>query len=169
MVRRRGRKEHYVRSGEIEISAAPHIWSILDTPTSETGLGVSRTDIIQTPPFDRPIGLCRVDMSVGGRLSVGQRPDPVNGRRIFHRKRMRQGYDGLSCFLGVVGKPEHVCGSSRSGTGNGNLGRVITYIRKTPNLVSPIGAFSAADRLNARTVRVSAGSMMPSSQRRAVA
>ena len=43
------------------------------------------------------------------------------------------------------------------------------YIRNTPNLVSGIGALSDADKPSASTRRVSAGSMMPSSHRRAVA
>ena len=43
------------------------------------------------------------------------------------------------------------------------------YIRNTPNWVSGIGALSVALRPSASTRRVSAGSMMPSSQRRAVA
>jgi hypothetical protein len=42
------------------------------------------------------------------------------------------------------------------------------YIRKTPNVVSGIGAFSAAEIPRARTRRVSSGSMIPSSQSRAV-
>jgi len=41
-------------------------------------------------------------------------------------------------------------------------------MRKTPNRVSEIGAFSAALIPSARTRRVSSGSMMPSSQSRAV-
>ena len=43
------------------------------------------------------------------------------------------------------------------------------HIRKTPNLVGPIGWFIAADRPSASAMRVSAGSRMPSSHRRAVA
>ena len=43
------------------------------------------------------------------------------------------------------------------------------HIRKTPNRVSGIGAWSAASMPIARTRRVSSGSMTPSSQRRAVA
>jgi hypothetical protein len=42
------------------------------------------------------------------------------------------------------------------------------YIRKTPNVVSATGAFAAAARPSASTRRVSRGSMIPSSQRRAV-
>src|ERR1051326_1589140 len=42
------------------------------------------------------------------------------------------------------------------------------HILKTPNFVSAGGAFMAAEIPNARTMRVSAGSMMPSSQIRAV-
>jgi hypothetical protein len=42
------------------------------------------------------------------------------------------------------------------------------YIRKTPNVVSGIGALSAAEIPNASTRRVSSGSMIPSSQSRAV-
>jgi hypothetical protein len=42
------------------------------------------------------------------------------------------------------------------------------YIRNTPNAVSGIGAFSAALSPSARYIRVSMGSMMPSSHRRAV-
>ncbi len=37
------------------------------------------------------------------------------------------------------------------------------YILNTPNLGSPIGAFSAALKLSPSTARVSAGSMTPSS------
>ena len=51
-------------------------------------------------------------------------------------------------------------------------GRTLTpclgHMRKMPNCVSAIGAFSAALMPSARTRRVSRGSMMPSSQRRAV-
>ncbi|MNW14868.1 hypothetical protein D3C71_2132170 [compost metagenome] len=43
------------------------------------------------------------------------------------------------------------------------------YMRKTPNLVSSMGAFNAADKARPSTRRVSAGAMMPSSQSRAVA
>ena len=39
------------------------------------------------------------------------------------------------------------------------------YMRKTPNRVSSIGRFSAADMPSASAVRVSAGSRIPSSQR----
>ena len=42
------------------------------------------------------------------------------------------------------------------------------YMRKMPNCVSGIGAFSAAEMPSASTRRVSSGSMMPSSQSRAV-
>ena len=42
------------------------------------------------------------------------------------------------------------------------------YIRNTPNGVSGIGALSAAERPSPSTMRVSTGSMMPSSHRRAV-
>src|SRR5262245_59468765 len=44
----------------------------------------------------------------------------------------------------------------------------LDYIRKTPKVVSGIGALSAAARPSASTRRVSSGSMMPSSQSRAV-
>jgi hypothetical protein len=43
------------------------------------------------------------------------------------------------------------------------------YIRKTPNFVFGMGALTAAASPRPSTMRVSAGSMMPSSQRRAVA
>ena len=43
------------------------------------------------------------------------------------------------------------------------------YIRNTPKRVSSIGALSAADSARPSTRRVSAGAMMPSSHRRAVA
>ena len=42
------------------------------------------------------------------------------------------------------------------------------YILKMPNWLSGIGAFSAAEIPSASTRRVSSGSMIPSSQRRAV-
>ena len=43
------------------------------------------------------------------------------------------------------------------------------YILKTPNRVSPIAALREADKPRASTLRVSAGSMMPSSHNRALA
>jgi hypothetical protein len=43
------------------------------------------------------------------------------------------------------------------------------YILNTPNFVSGTGAFIAADKPSASTLRVSAGSMMPSSHKRALA
>ena len=43
------------------------------------------------------------------------------------------------------------------------------YILNKPNLVSGIGALSAADNPSASTVRVSAGSITPSSHKRALA
>jgi hypothetical protein len=45
----------------------------------------------------------------------------------------------------------------------------LDHIRKTPNLVGPIGWFIAAERASASAMRVSTGSRMPSSQMRAVA
>jgi hypothetical protein len=45
---------------------------------------------------------------------------------------------------------------------------VAHYMRKMPNFVSAIGAFRAAEMPSASTRRVSSGSMIPSSQRRAV-
>jgi hypothetical protein len=42
------------------------------------------------------------------------------------------------------------------------------YIRKTPKVVSGIGAFNAAEIPSASTRRVSSGSMIPSSHSRAV-
>ena len=44
-----------------------------------------------------------------------------------------------------------------------------TYMRNTPNRVSSIGAFIVADRHSPSTIRVSAGSITPSSHRRAEA
>jgi hypothetical protein len=43
------------------------------------------------------------------------------------------------------------------------------YIRNTPNCEAGIGALSVAENASIRTRRVSAGVMMPSSHRRAVA
>ncbi len=43
------------------------------------------------------------------------------------------------------------------------------HIRNTPNVVRSTGALRHAERASASTMRVSAGSMMPSSQSRAVA
>ena len=45
----------------------------------------------------------------------------------------------------------------------------ILHIRKTPNWVASTGALRAAEIERASTIRVSAGSMMPSSQSRALA
>ena len=49
------------------------------------------------------------------------------------------------------------------------LSQSLHYILNTPNLVSGIGAFSAAESASASTRRVSLGRMMPSSHSRAVA
>jgi hypothetical protein len=49
------------------------------------------------------------------------------------------------------------------------LGRYMAYIRKMPNFVSSAGAFMEAEMPRPSTRRVSAGSMMPSSHRRALA
>ena len=46
--------------------------------------------------------------------------------------------------------------------------QLVGFIRNTPNFGSGMGAFNAADSAKASTRRVSAGSMMPSSHRRAV-
>ena len=56
---------------------------------------------------------------------------------------------------------------------NGFLYRLVkpfrnVYIRKMPNVVSGMGAFSAAEMPRASTCLVSSGSMIPSSQSRAV-
>ena len=47
--------------------------------------------------------------------------------------------------------------------------RLWRYMRKTPNRVGSIGALSAAERESPKTMRVSDGSMIPSSQSRALA
>ena len=171
LVRRRGRKEHYVRSGEIEVPAAPHAGGRLDIPISETGLGVPQTDIMKAPPLwtGRYVFVARI-RGCSAELDIGQRPPPDQWVENFIPKAHEECMTVyLSFYLSAFGELELICVSCRSGISHGNVGRVSTYIRKTPNLVSPMGAFSAADRLNARTVRVSDGSMMPSSQRRAVA
>ena len=49
------------------------------------------------------------------------------------------------------------------------LGHRPSYIRNSPKAPFSKGAFKAADRPSPSTVRVSAGSMIPSSHRRAVA
>ena len=54
-------------------------------------------------------------------------------------------------------------------TGMGAGLRGIPHIRKTPNWVASTGALRAAEIESASTIRVSAGSMMPSSQSRALA
>jgi hypothetical protein len=54
--------------------------------------------------------------------------------------------------------------TSERGVGDSLLG----HMRKMPNFVSGIGAFRAAEIPSASTRRVSSGSMIPSSQRRAV-
>jgi hypothetical protein len=46
---------------------------------------------------------------------------------------------------------------------------LVCYMRNTPNRVGSIGALSAAESPSASTVRVSAGSMIPSSHSRALA
>ena len=65
------------------------------------------------------------------------------------------------------------CTGSRSRTAGRRDRRAVravapSYIRKMPNFVSGIGAFSAAEIPSASTRRVSSGSMIPSSHRRAV-
>ena len=59
-----------------------------------------------------------------------------------------------------------------AGKASGPAGRArrppLAYMRKTPNVVSGTGAFAAAASPSPSTRRVSRGSMIPSSQRRAV-
>ncbi len=50
-----------------------------------------------------------------------------------------------------------------------SLSTLRDYILNTPNLVSSMGALSAAEMPRPSTARVSAGSMMPSSHNRALA
>jgi hypothetical protein len=57
-------------------------------------------------------------------------------------------------------------GTARGAAADGLTGR---HILNTPNLVSGIGALSAAEKASASTRRVSVGAMMPSSHSRAVA
>ena len=63
---------------------------------------------------------------------------------------------------------EHAAASSDDASRRPNR-RDEAYIRKTPNLVSGIGAWSAASMPRESTRRVSSGSMTPSSHSRAVA
>ena len=74
------------------------------------------------------------------------------------RRNLSQHVDLLDWVAGIVNAPRTRTGSSEPGL----------YIRKTPNVVSGIGAFSAAEMPSASTRRVSSGSMIPSSQSRAV-
>src|SRR5581483_8557636 len=71
--------------------------------------------------------------------------------------------DLLGVARGAVGVGLRLLGRLRSGPeAHGG------YIRKTPNVVSGMGALRAAERPRASTRLVSSGSMMPSSHRRAV-
>ena len=101
---------------------------------------------------------------------------------------------GEAMFVARVGRSAHVpfrmsartspnpdylatCHDQRQRTvtegGKFNLAKISTrsrpHILKTPNRVSPTGAFSAVRRLNARTSRDFRGSIIPSSQSRAEA
>ena len=58
--------------------------------------------------------------------------------------------------------------ASTATPGTTDLYGAANYIRNTPGRIPRMGALRMADRASARTVRVSAGSMMPSSHRRAV-
>ena len=79
----------------------------------------------------------------------------VQGCQTLRRLRATQSSVVLVVFNSV---PDYLDGA-----------RILSHMRKTPNFVSGMGALSAADRPSASTRRVSAGSMMPSSHRRAVA
>jgi transposase len=81
---------------------------------------------------------------------------------------MRRGFDGLAMLAQEVPEQDPFSGHlSPSGPDEGLIDH--PYIRNTPNLISGIGALRAAESASATTRRVSAGAMMPSSHRRAVA
>ncbi len=67
-----------------------------------------------------------------------------------------------ACRCRQSGRPRSPAVRARAGAG------VAAYIRKIPKVVSGMGAFRAAEMPSAITLRVSTGSMIPSSQRRAV-
>ena len=90
----------------------------------------------------------------------GDRADPHAPQRLDH----------AAGDLAAVGDEHGVKhghlrgGQARCGVGWGHR----AHIRKTPKAGSPSGAFAAADRARPSTVRVSFGSITPSSQSRAV-
>ena len=88
---------------------------------------------------------------------------------------LRTGVHAAECLWLACRDPSPLDQTVSSAYGDGVLGDPVArceapaaHIRKTPNVVSGIGAFSDAAIPSAITLRVSSGSMIPSSQSRAV-
>ena len=97
------------------------------------------------------------------------RPDGGTRRRggALGRQGERAARPSRTRSWSVSSVPSSTCSSAKHPRAPWPL-RARSYIRKTPNVVSGTGAFAAAARPSASTRRVSSGSMIPSSQSRAV-
>ena len=93
------------------------------------------------------------ELQAGHRLALARRPSA-----------------GRASACGAAGASPVRRGSAAASAaaGAGPAAAPVAYILKTPNVVSGMGAFRLAAMPSASTRRVSAGSMMPSSQSRAV-
>ena len=99
--------------------------------------------------------------------AVRRRGELQAGRRLALARRPSA---GRASARGAAGAAPVRRGSAAASaaTGAGPAAASVAYILKTPNVVSGMGAFRLAAMPSASTRRVSAGSMMPSSQSRAV-
>ena len=154
--------------GEIALTAGPGDRGGLAIEISDTGVGTSQAETLSVlAPFGQAdttlsrsyesdrLGLTLASAStrsIKGEFGVDSTPG--EGTTI----QMRFPASGNTATAAEPAQAMWVSGQNPA-----------RYIRKTPNFVSSIGAFSAAERLSARTIRVSSGSIIPSSHSRAVA
>src|SRR5690606_1691355 len=111
----------------------------------------------------------------GGRASLGDR-HRRHGRGVLRSERIEHSVDGgkhrprfVIGAMFLVLRKNGGGNTKREGESRFKVHGSSPHIRNTPNPRSSTGAFSVAAKASPRTSRVCAGSMMPSSQRRAVA
>ncbi len=102
---------------------------------------------------------------------VGRRRAQVHGQvsqRHVRRGRVRVGVHGHGADAEPPQGPDHPAGDLAAVGHQHGAEHAHPHIRKTPKAGSPSGALAAADSASPRTVRVSFGSITPSSHSRAV-
>ena len=118
------------------------------------------------------IRACREALARGGQHDGAHAPVGLHRQKRRRQLRDQRVVEGIVHFGPVEGKASHaVVGDvlQDQGIGHGVPAILWPYIRNRPKRVGAIGALSDAEIARPKVMRVSAGSMMPSSHRRAVA